>query len=162
MKDPNTIMVEAIYCHKKRKLLRAIDKGADVNSRDEDGTTTLMHALLAENVDRKIVELLVEKGVDINARDPKQGWTALHLAARDGHSDIVRFLLENGAEVDARDIFGNTPLGKAVMNYKGNNEVIHLLLAHGADKKIGNNEGVSPMSLAQTIGDPTLIDALKG
>ena len=50
----------------------------------------------------------------VNQRDT-EGATALHYAAFGGHSDVVRFLVERGAEINARDTrFGATPAGWAI------------------------------------------------
>jgi ankyrin repeat protein len=48
-----------------------------------------------------IVQMLLEKGIDINTRD-SQGWTALHLAAERGQHEVVKLLLDRGADVYAR------------------------------------------------------------
>jgi ankyrin repeat protein len=53
--------------------------------------------------------------------------TALHEAARWGWNDVVKFLVERGARLDARDAKGNTPvdsaLGKAGGNSRGGNRI---------------------------------------
>jgi ankyrin repeat protein len=48
------------------------------------------------------VRLLLEHSVDINAKDGN-GETALHAASRDGHDAVVWLLLEDKADVDAKD-----------------------------------------------------------
>jgi ankyrin repeat protein len=155
-------MINAIYCGRQRKFTRILQKGFDVNFRDEEGMTLLMLVILAEKGSYQMVEKLVEHDADINAREPRQNWTALHFAARDGLADVVRLLLENDAEVDPRDSFGNTPLWRAIMSPKRSNDVIQLLLSHGADINKVNNYKVSPLGLAETIADTSLIKILKG
>jgi len=66
---------------------------------------------------------------------------------------IVKYLLEAGAEVDAKDSFGNTALHRAVFESEGRGEVIKALLDAGADQYVKNNYGVSPRSLAETIAN---------
>ncbi len=54
------------------------------------------------------ISILLEYGIDINARN--HGWGALHLAALNGHTDIVSILLNKGAETEAVNEEGRTPL----------------------------------------------------
>ncbi|CAO3563969.1 unnamed protein product [Mortierella alpina] len=50
-----------------------------------------------------------EKGVSINAQD-EFGYSALHAAASYGHKDLIKHLLENGANVNIQDPEGDSPL----------------------------------------------------
>ncbi|ODQ67164.1 hypothetical protein NADFUDRAFT_81739 [Nadsonia fulvescens var. elongata DSM 6958] len=52
--------------------------------------------------------------VNINAPDLEKGWTALFYAAVAGQSDIVRFLLQHGADINAMDFFGRRAVDYAV------------------------------------------------
>ena len=160
MENINKKLLDAIYVRSRRKILKLLKKGAEVNWADEDGRTILMHAILAENASFEIVELLIKNGANVRVCEPEQQWTALHFAAREGHSDIVKLLLENGAEVDAKDSFGNTPLWRAVMTFKGDDRVIRLLLSHKADMNIENNYGISPLEIAKTSADARELDIL--
>ncbi|KAL9233701.1 hypothetical protein vseg_008661 [Gypsophila vaccaria] len=66
--------------------------------------------------------------------DPKKtdydGRSPLHLAASNGHEEIVQFLIHEGADVNALDNFGTTPLLEAVKN--GHDKVADLLRKEGA------------------------------
>jgi ankyrin repeat protein len=77
-----------------------LEKGANVNAKDGDGTPALMLAARKQNKD--VVRLLLEKGADVNAKD-KEGRTALELADWAGHYDIVEIL--GGKRAD-RDMTG--------------------------------------------------------
>jgi Ankyrin repeats (many copies) len=70
-------------------------------------------------------------------------------------------LLDAGAEVDAQDSEGNTPLMKAVFASIDNPAMIRLLLAAGANRKLKNKHGVSPLSLARDTDHPSLANWLK-
>ena len=61
-----------------------------------------------------MVKVLVENHAEINARN-NEGYTPLHLAAQNGHGDIVKFVIENGAIVNIEDVHGFTPLDRAIM-----------------------------------------------
>ncbi|MFD8425514.1 ankyrin repeat domain-containing protein [Streptomyces sp. NPDC059466] len=81
-------------------------------------------------------------------RVDRQGWTPLHFAADEQDAAAVGSLLAAGAEVDAPDEQGNTPLWQAVFTYRGDGEVLSLLVGAGADPDRDNLHGVSPRRLA--------------
>jgi hemoglobin len=62
----------------------------------------------------EVVRALVRAGADVNACGGVTGATALHMAARRGHVEIARSLLDSGAAVNARDRKGDTPLQRAI------------------------------------------------
>ena len=71
-----------------------LEKGADVNQADKDGTTPLHLACFKGHVD--VARLLLEKGAEVD-RAEKQGATPLFIACQEGHVDAARLLLERGA-----------------------------------------------------------------
>jgi truncated hemoglobin YjbI len=78
----------------------------------------------------EVVHALVRAGADVNACNGVTRATALHAAARRGHMEIARALLDSGATVNARDRKGDTPLQRAINCRK--NGVSQLLLGRGA------------------------------
>ena len=87
-----------------------LDKGVDVNAKDEFGSTPLHGA--AGGGHEEIVELVIVAGADLHARTVPMlgggGWTPLHSAARQGHREIVELLIANGTDVNARDSTGKS------------------------------------------------------
>ena len=63
---------------------------------------------------------------------------AFVLACRNGHTDAARFLLDRGADVDARGFFGATALHWAAIN--GHAETVRFLLEQGADPALRDGE----------------------
>eukprot|EP00919_Chromeraceae_sp_WS-2016_P076936 GHVR01182052.1.p1 GENE.GHVR01182052.1~~GHVR01182052.1.p1 ORF type:complete len:116 (+),score=15.91 GHVR01182052.1:30-377(+) len=94
-KTPLTCALEEFGHTDIARLL--IDKGADVNSRENDGYTPLIWASNRGHTD--IARLLIDKGADVNSKD-KDGTTPLISASEFGHTEIVRFLIEKGADVN--------------------------------------------------------------
>ncbi len=153
--------IGAVY-RKDYPALDASLRSVDVNSRDAHGFAPLMHAVLAEDADPRMVAYLIEKGADANVAEDGQKWTALHFAARDQKEEIVRALLDGGAQVDASDSFGNTPLWRCVMNMSPNVSIIEQLVARGANPDKKNNSGVSPKDIARSTGDADVLGLLEG
>lgn len=140
-------LVVAVWRDDLRRL-KELSKEPDVL--DPDGRTALMAAAIDSKPDA--AQILIKAGANVDAQDPG-GWSALHFAAQSGSLVMVDLLLEAGASVNAVDVHGNTPLGTATFECRGNGDVIKLLRARGADPYLENNSGVSPVVLARTIGN---------
>jgi ankyrin repeat protein len=68
-----------------------IKRGADVNAKDDEGKTVLMHAV--ERFHVELVKTLIEKGADVNSRS-NDGSTALNLAQKKSHNKVIVELLK--------------------------------------------------------------------
>jgi len=112
--------------------------------------------ITAAAYDAPLVRRLVRMGADVGAAN-RRGARALHYAADGGpgsptwnprsqRATITR-LLEAGADADARDKSGTTPLLRAVRNRCA--AAVEALLAGGADPRATNNNGSTAMQLAQ-------------
>lgn len=80
--------------------------------------------------------------------------TPLHWAAQHGHVEVVRTLIDNGANVNARDVFGRTPLHLAVSHPR----VIALLLEAGAN--VDARDSLSNTPLHRAVPSIESVDAL--
>jgi ankyrin repeat protein len=143
-------LLRASRSHDLADAQRLINEGANVDGRDQSGSTALMNAAMKN--DPEMVELLLSCGADVNLKDDIE-WTALHYAAQNYCCEIAEKLIAGGAEIDPQDAHGNTPLAKAVFNSQGRGELISLLLKSGADAWRVNKYGVSPLGLANTIAN---------
>ena len=109
-----------------------------------DISTTIPLIAVLSNVST-LRAALSEPGADIEDRDPTHQKTALHHAAQSGRTGIVELLLSKGADVRARDFYGETPLHYAVDS--GNLEVVRLLGEAGSDLDACNDNGELPTEM---------------
>lgn len=77
------------------------NRGAQLDDRDENGTTVLMVAASKSLV--PFVKELISRGADIHAPD-LDNWSALLCASKAGHLEVVEILIEHGAEIEHRDM----------------------------------------------------------
>lgn len=87
-----------------------IEAGSDIEAKDFHGRTPLIVSFSPEYQYgyTDVTRLLIESGANIDASS-KSGWTALHYAALAGGMRTVRFLIENGADINFVDEAGRTP-----------------------------------------------------
>jgi truncated hemoglobin YjbI len=125
--------------------------GADPNAGDGYEQTPLYwvsNAYPYDGVARAaVVVALVQAGADVNARERVKGCSALHMAARRGNVAVAQALLGCGADIEARDKYGDTPLHRAVKCRQA--EMVALLLASGADAQAKSKSGQTPRQMAR-------------
>ncbi|XP_051989491.1 KN motif and ankyrin repeat domain-containing protein 4-like isoform X2 [Xyrauchen texanus] len=143
------------------KLL--LDTGVcEVDRRNKSGYTAIMLASLTDVEspgDMKVVQQLMELG-DVNAHVGQVGQTALHLAVRHGRVPIVRLLLAQGADPNAQDHAGTTPLISACD--RGHINVVRILLEDtNCDVNLKDKVGRSALSLATQACHTEIADLLK-
>ena len=114
------------------------------------GRSALHYAALGNDPDAALKRL--EAGDDPDLKDVG-GFTPLHFAAQEWAADVAELLLNHGAQVDATNRNGNTPLFVAVFNSRGRGELITLLRQRGADPRKRNTSGQTPVGLARLIGN---------
>jgi ankyrin repeat protein len=107
------------------KLL--LEHGADPNRADASGATALMWAV----PDVEKVRLLLARGANVNARSATERTPLLVAAAYPGTADLLRLLLDHGADLRAQDRAGATALALAVRS--ADIEVVRFLVARGLD-----------------------------
>ncbi|MBT4099213.1 MAG: ankyrin repeat domain-containing protein [Gemmatimonadetes bacterium] len=83
------------------------------------------------------VQSFLDQGVDINARAPCSGAAPLDSAIFGGHMDLVRYLIERGADITGEGYSDNTPLMAAAN--QNNPEAVELLLTEGADPNLASS-----------------------
>lgn len=113
----------------------------------------------------KSVKTYLSNGVDINCMrnynypDEYYYRTPLHCAISYQHYDIFKFLIDEGADINASNSCGDTPLHLAV--YGSDSTMIKYLLSKDANINKLNNEGKSALDMAIKYDDRFIIDLLK-
>ena len=161
-----------VYYNDVTALKAVLEAGGDLGSISLDNE--LGHAAFFGHW--KVCDFLIQHGANVNATVPETGETPLHgalaKAGRPYYLYVVRLLVENGANVNARTIpgqetgafmrdvrtKGETPLHRAAA-YAGD-DVISYLLDHGADREARDANGDSPLSWASEHLRPGSILAL--
>lgn len=92
----NDQMYEAVRKGDAAAVTALLDKGADVNAKFRYGTTALFKA--AERGNAEVTKVLLDRGVDVNVKDTFYHTTAMSWALQNDHLDVVRLLLQKGAE----------------------------------------------------------------
>uniref|UniRef100_A0A5B7AUC1 Potassium channel n=1 Tax=Davidia involucrata TaxID=16924 RepID=A0A5B7AUC1_DAVIN len=156
-------------------VLLLLDYGADPSRKDSEGNVPLWDAILGRH--ESVIKLLIDNGAKISLGDVGQfacfaveqnsldllkdiiryggdvtllnrlGTTALHTAISEENTEIVKFLLEQGADIDKPDVHGWTP--RALADYQGHKEIKLLFQT----KKETKNQ---PVVVPETQGVPYL------
>jgi ankyrin repeat protein len=165
MKDKagkSPLYVASAQCQKAvAKLL--INHGAEVNARCDTGDTPL-HAVASVEFDPfSVANLLLAKDAFVDYRRSSPLKPVLEVD--DGgiewvHGNLAEFLIEKGADVNARNESGDTPLHKAASC--GHGYLIEVLLSNGANMDAKNGDGNTPLHLAIEHEQSQVVELLHG
>jgi ankyrin repeat protein len=173
------LMMAANYGHIDVVRL-LLDKGADIGAKDHSGSTALMAAAVdgrAEVVkllkargakdalivaamlgDRESVQRFIESGSDLNEK-VGDGWTPLRGAAARGHVEVVKLLLDKGAEIDSEKRHGylTTLKHTAPIELK---DVAQLNLDKGPVVIVNDTDGLTALHRAALSGHAGVLNLL--
>jgi ankyrin repeat protein len=116
-----------------------LQKGADIHARTDKGLGVFSQCITMgmmrgnEETTPEFAEFLLLKGADIDEKNTMggyKGYTPLFWATLYGEADIVKFLAEKGADVNAVAEGGKTPL--SIASEAGNNNIVKILKSYGA------------------------------
>ena len=162
---------------KNMEMLRLLTRsGADVSTRIHQIKKSDMQTPNPANVDSKsargelekaigrndvqAVTDLLRRGADVNETEPKWGRDMLILATDRGYVEIVRLLIDAGADVNKVWGSGMTPLMRAVI--AGRTEVARVLIEHGAHINAVNDEGLTAVRHAVNSANTEILGLLIG
>lgn len=139
-----------------------IDAEADVDARDADRYNAFLYAGAEGLLD--ILTLVNEAGAD-PAITNRYGGVALIPASERGHVHVVRYLLsETDVDVDHVNDLGWTALLEAILLSDGgprHQEIVALLIEHGADVDLADGDGVRPLAHARARGQREIAAMLE-
>jgi len=114
----------------------------------------------AEQNNVKRLEELIQDGSDVNELDWDRGSPPLHFACAAGNLDAIEVLLEYGAEINAQNKHGRTPL-HCLISERFDKIALWLIQYCNADPHIQDKRGVSAYDLAQRFFQPEIESAIK-
>ena len=124
-----------------------IDNGADIEIKDGRGYNALIESVKHGNLD--IAAFLIDNEADVNTSISSIFYTALHFAVIKNRLDILELLIQAGANINASDKHGRTPLILAAEF--GYADIIQILLDSGANILIKNNDGKNAKQVAKKM-----------
>ncbi|HBL98179.1 TPA: hypothetical protein DDZ86_00880 [Candidatus Dependentiae bacterium] len=158
----------------KSLIKRIIQDGADINVKDDNDGSTLLHWACSQGC-LSLANFLLEKGANIEANDIDLD-TPLMLARKKKNFELVRFLLEKGACGNAQNIYRESPFtysdGESSHYYRvysdsaadggytlfhqacemGDYNLVKLLIERGVNVNIKNFTGWTPLHVAAKKG----------
>lgn len=138
-------------------IVNALIQGkADINLKDDGGKTALFHSIEAR-YDEVSDTLVANPQLDLNARG-KNGVTALMSYVWRDRVDVVKSLLDRGADPNVQDNDGDAALHGAAQT--GNVDIIEALIAKSANPNIKNKIGGTPLMWAAAYGNHEAIKTL--
>ncbi|MCP4220873.1 MAG: hypothetical protein GY765_39965 [bacterium] len=145
--DGSTPLLTAARAGKLDMVTYLAGKGGDIQAASKNGFTPLLYA--AQKGADDIAAFLLEKGAKTTAVLKSTGRNALHQAALCGYGSIVKRLLEKGANVNSKDLEGNTPLYYAARY--GHKNVAGILKSYKADTSALKNVTPSKALLTKNL-----------
>ncbi|XP_066468012.1 ankyrin repeat and SOCS box protein 3 isoform X2 [Tiliqua scincoides] len=133
-----------------------LKSGADPNQVTHDETTPLFLAVGSGHTD--VIKLLLQYGANVNGPHCWSGWNSLHQAAFQRYPEILKLLLDRGANKESEDDFGITPLFIAAQY--GQLECLRILISYGANINCQAKDQATPLFIAAQEGKGRCVELL--
>lgn len=165
--DSQTPLTFAISYYRSTPAIFSLllDAGAQIDTPSDTDRGKMPLELAVKRNEEQMVEALLQKGADPNL-PIWYGETVVHLAAQEGHGEIIRLLKAYGADIDRQGEFMSTPLDKA-LSYR-HREAFEVLVELGANVehrryKDPSHDNKSTLLMSAAIaGETGVIDFLIG
>ncbi|MDQ4215427.1 ankyrin repeat domain-containing protein [Microbacterium capsulatum] len=139
-----------------------VAEGVDIDAQDQTCANPFLFGCI--NDDLELVTIAAEAGADLK-RLTRMGGNGLTPAAEKGHLEVVRYLLENTRiNVNLTNNLGWTALIETIILGDGGpvrQQIVELLLAHGAKPGMPDPWGVPPVELARERGYTEIVGILE-
>lgn len=150
-------LFDAIQHNDITAVKQALERGEGVNTRNDEGYTPLMAAVVRPDYNPELLQLLLDEHADISATEPEYRENVLSLAIKNGPLETVEFLINAGADVGYVRGAGYDALTDAMHSRTSLEGVppmrlIELLLAHGVPLNGESEFGESALSVASREG----------
>ena len=99
----------------------------------------LFYSVTFPTISYPLMVQTISRGANVNARN-YYGETPLMILAQAGADQMINYLLQHGADINAKDKKGYTVLMRAIMSTKNNISTVKILVANGANVNIRDNE----------------------
>jgi truncated hemoglobin YjbI len=138
-----TLLHDAAMAGEVESAAALIRSGSDPDAKEPEGHTPLYRASTGE-----VARVLLAAGATVDVPSGPTRGTPLHQAARRGYGSVAVALLDHGADIEARDNKGQTPLRRAVNCRQL--QLVQLLVRCGANPHAEDSRGVTPLDVART------------
>jgi ankyrin repeat protein len=151
----STALFTAVQYRKLDCLRTLIHRGGNINYKNNHGSTALNEEIRSAKSSVDIIKLLIELGSDINSAKSLhvafEGWKSLHIAP---------LLINSGADVNAKNSDGRSPLSLAVSNKECPIDTITMLVNAGAVIDATDDKGLTPLMHAAKNGHMAAVKLL--
>lgn len=156
--QPDSRGRQALFVALRENSLRALDSllaspQLRIDEPNAQGETPLMIAAIRGSL--PAVQALVKRGAAIQ----REGWTPLHYACSGPDNGVAAWLIEQGAEINARSDNGTTPLMMAARY--GNGDLVPMLIKAGAEPRAANEQELTAADFAQRGGRDRIAAELR-
>lgn len=156
-RDGSTAMHRAVDHRNLEAMRTLLQLGASPNYRDGRGLTPL-YLSVAQQADAVFAEVLLHDHATVGAADG-HGWQEIHQACKSGLTTHLEHLLSYGANMNAQNASGNTPLHVCAVNSQ--ESCARTLLFRGADREALNYTNQTPGQVAVIAGNMELADLIQ-
>lgn len=157
--DGTTPLYRAALAGNVNAFEQLLDKGADINNRNNDNGWTILMCAAAANDIAVAEEILSHANADINLADDNLN-TALHIAARYGHFAVIELMLKRpDIKINLKKNTGATALAEAAL--MGHADIVkHLLEKPELEINSLDQNGQTPLFLAVSVGNIEVVRLL--